>query len=98
MSAGGRNHVLFDYDAADVVAAEAQAQLADFQSGRDPGRLNTQDIAHGAPRQGEHLQILDGGRFLLDEPAQGSVFALKKPGYEGGKAAGIFLNAPDELE
>src|SRR5580704_6545904 len=40
MSAGGRNHVLFDHDAADVVATETQAQLADFQSRGDPGRLN----------------------------------------------------------
>ena len=40
MSPGGRYDVLLDHDAADVVAAEAQAELAGLQALRHPGRLD----------------------------------------------------------
>jgi hypothetical protein len=37
VGAGGGDHVLFDHDAAHVVAAEAQAHLAGLQTLRHPG-------------------------------------------------------------
>src|SRR5260370_21765918 len=43
-NAGGEDHVFFDEDAADVVGAELQADLADFNSGREPARLDVVDV------------------------------------------------------
>src|SRR5580692_405714 len=37
MRAGRRDHVLLDHDAADVVAAETQSELADLEPGSHPG-------------------------------------------------------------
>ena len=40
VDAGGAHDVFFEHDGADVVAAEAQAHLADFQALRDPAGLH----------------------------------------------------------
>ena len=42
--AGRGDHVLFDHDAADVVAAEAQADLAGLQPLRHPGGLHVSKV------------------------------------------------------
>ena len=49
-------------------------------------------------RDGQRLQVLDGGGLFLDEAAERGVLALEGPGDEGGEAAGVFLQVAHELE
>ena len=49
--AGGAHHVLFQHDRAHVVAAEAQAHLADFQTLRHPARLHVHEVVERYSRE-----------------------------------------------
>src|SRR5262245_13666084 len=97
MRAGAGYHVLFDHDAADIIAAEAQPKLADFESRCHPRRLDIQNIVQVNSGKREHLQILDRGRFLLHKSAEGSVFTLEKPGNKRSEATRVFLNLPNDI-
>ncbi len=51
--AGCVHHIFFNQDAAYIVGAELQAELADFNSWSEPARLNVIDVVeiHAADRQ-----------------------------------------------
>ena len=92
--AGRRHHVLLDHDAADVVAAEPQPQLAGFQALGHPGRSARCRIFSRYIREmASVLQVLDRGRLFLDEPAERGVLALESPRDERREAAGLFLRS-----
>src|SRR6267378_8477444 len=61
---GGKDDVFFNEDAADVVGAELQTDLADFDSGREPARLDMVDIVEVQAADGKRFQIIDRGGFL----------------------------------
>ena len=58
---GGGDHVLLDHQAAEVVGAEAQRDLADLAALGDPGGLHVGEVAEEDARNGQRLQIFDGG-------------------------------------
>src|ERR1017187_2092587 len=96
--AGGGDYVFFDHDAAYVVAAEAQAQLACLQALRYPGGLHVFEIVKIDAGNRQRLQVLHGGGFLLDEVAERSVFALEGPGDEGRETAGLLLQVANQFQ
>src|SRR5262245_49992814 len=98
MRARGGHHVLLDHDAADVIAAEAQPYLASLQSLSDPGTLHVLEVFEVNARDREHLQVLDRGCFLFDEPPERSVLALERPRDERGESAGLRLQVADQVE
>src|SRR5208282_3073919 len=59
--AGGLDYVFFEHDRADIVAAEAQTHLADLQTLGDPAGLHVGEVGEEDARDGESLQVLDGG-------------------------------------
>ena len=83
--AGLRHHVLLNHDAAEVVRAVFQRDLADLESLRDPGALYIRNIVQVNPAQRLHPQIFvraDRRRFEL------RVLRLERPGDERGEACG----------
>src|SRR5229473_6261475 len=95
--AGGEDDVFFDEDATDVVGAELQTDLADFNSGRKPAGLDVVDVVEVEAADGQRFQIIDGSGFLHFFSKRG-IFGGKHPRNEGGETAGIFLNAPQPFE
>src|SRR3954451_754302 len=98
MGAGGGGDVFCDHDAADVVAAEPETELAGLETLSDPGALDVLNVVEVDAGDGEGLEVLDGGRFLFDKAAKRGVLALEGPRDEGGEAAGLLLEIADELE
>ena len=49
-------------------------------------------------RDGERLEVFDGGGFFPAASAEGGVLGLEGPGDEGGESAGLFLQIVDVLE
>ena len=83
--AGLRNDILLDHDAAEIVRAEFQRDLADFQSLRDPRALDVFKIIQINAAQCLRAQIFvraDGWRF------QFRVLGLKRPADERGEMGG----------
>jgi hypothetical protein len=95
---GGADYVFFEHHGADVVAAEAQAELADFQSLGDPARLHIQKIREEQARDGQIFQIFDGGGFVPFAAAERGILRLECPRDERGEAAGFFLQIVDRLQ
>src|ERR1700722_2892435 len=91
VDAGGADYILFKHHRADVVAAEAQSHLEDFESLCDPTRLHIQEVREIQARDGQHLQIFHRSRFVPVTAAESGVVRLEAPGDEGGEAAGFFL-------
>ena len=91
------HNIFFDQYAAHVIGAELQSDLADFDSGREPARLNVVDVVEVQPADRERLQIIKGRR-LGDFLPQWSIFRRKNPGNECGEAARVFLNPAQQLE
>ena len=60
----GSYYVFFEHHRAYVVAAEAQAHLADFEALRDPARLHVEEVREIEARDGEDFQVFDGGGFV----------------------------------
>src|SRR5450631_38170 len=56
-----RHHVLLDHRRAEVVAAEAQADLADLRAHRGPGNLQPREVVEVEPREREDAQVAHGG-------------------------------------
>src|SRR5437016_10837539 len=98
MRASRAYDIFFDHDAADVVAAKTQPQLAGLQPWRNPRRLDVQYVFEVKAGERQHLQVLDCGRVFLHEISQRSIFALEGPGNEGGEAAGVLLNLADQVK
>ena len=69
MRAGGAHHVFLDHDAADVVSAEAQPDLAGLQPRGDPRRLNIQNIFQIQARKRQHLETLSPNLGRLETMA-----------------------------
>ncbi len=89
MGAGGASDVLLENDAASLATAEAEAErdhLGPWITQEDRVFL---DVVGVEARDGEHLEVLDGGGLVLDEAAQGGVGPLEGPRYEGREAAGF---------
>src|SRR5258705_5658652 len=95
--AGGEDYVFFDQDAADVIGAELQSDLTDFDSGGEPAGLDVIDVVEIEAADGERFQIVDRGGFLHFFAERG-VFRGEHPGDEGGKASSIFLNAANAVK
>src|SRR5207248_8485415 len=57
--AGGKHHIFFDENAADIVGAELQADLADFDPRREPARLDVIDVVEIQPAHRQCFQIID---------------------------------------
>src|SRR5580698_3511954 len=83
--------IFFEHDGADIVAAEAQAQLQNLQSLRDPARLHILDIGKIEARDGQDFQIFDCCSLIPSAAAERRIVRLKAPGDECGEAAGFFL-------
>src|SRR5690606_27711121 len=61
--AGGGDDVFFDHEAAQVVGAESQGELADAQPLRDPTGLEVGEVVEEQPAYGEHLEVAVGADF-----------------------------------
>src|ERR1035441_9374280 len=96
--ARGADHVLLQHHRAHVVAAEAQAHLADFQSLRDPTGLHVQEIRKIEPRNRQHLQVLDRRGLIPVAPAKRGVRRLKAPRDERREPARLLLQIVQRLE
>src|SRR5258706_7818412 len=94
----GSYYIFFEHHRADVVAAEAEAHLADFQALRDPARLHVQEVREVEARDGQHFEVFDGGGFVPMAAAEGGVVRLKAPRDECGEASGFFLEVVELLE
>ena len=91
------HNIFFNQYAAHVIGAELQSDLADFDSGREPARLNVVDVVEIQPANRERLQIIKSrrlGNFL----SQRSIFRRENPGNERGEPARILLNPAQQLE
>src|SRR5262249_8031772 len=95
--AGGEDYIFFDEDAADVVGAELQTDLADFDSRREPAGLDVVNVVEIQSADGERFQVVDS-RGLLHFSTKGGVVRGEHPRDKRGEAAGVFLNAADALE
>ena len=83
--AGLADDIFLNHDAAEVVRAEFQRNLADFQTLRDPRALDVGEIIQVNPAQRLRPQILvraDRRRFQL------RVLGLERPADERGEMAG----------
>lgn len=61
---GGIDYVFFDENAADIISAELQADLADFDTRREPTGLNVVDVVEIKAADRESFEVVDGGGFL----------------------------------
>ena len=59
----GAHDVLFDHDAAHVVGAALEAELADTAALRHPGRLQVVEVVEHEPRDRQRAQVIHAGRF-----------------------------------
>src|SRR6202044_2243243 len=75
--AGGAHYVFFQHHGANVVAAEAQAHLADFEALRDPTGLHVEEVRQIQARDGQHFQVFDSGGFVPVPAAESRVVRLK---------------------
>ncbi len=96
--AGGFDDVLFEHDGAYVVAAEVKAEFEDLEALRDPAGLHVLDVVEVEARDGEDLEVFDGGGFFPAAAAESGVAGLEAPGDEGGESAGFFLQLANDFE
>jgi hypothetical protein len=94
----GADYVFFQHHAADIVAAEAQAHLADLQALRNPARLHIEEIRKKEAGDGEDFEVFDGGGFVPVAAAEGGVVRLEAPGDESGEASRFFLQVVEFLK
>lgn len=82
--AGLGDDVFLNHDAAEVVGAELQRDLANLQALRDPGALDVVEVVEvdAAEGLGAEIFVRADGRG-----AELGVFGLKGPTDEGGEAA-----------
>ena len=93
--AGLRHHVFLDHDAAKVVRAKLQRDLADFQALRDPRALDVREVVEVDAAQRLRAQVFvraHGGRLEL------GVLRLEGPADEGRKALGLILLPAQSFE
>src|SRR5581483_9690178 len=82
----------------DIVSAEAQPELANFQSLRYPTGLYVLEIRKIKARDSEVFQIFNRRRFFPVPSAQGRVRGLESRGDERGETAGLFLQLIEPLQ
>ena len=93
--AGLTDDVFLDHDAAEIVRAEAQRDLPDLESLRDPRALDVRHVVEVDAAEGLRAQILvraDGGGF------EARVLGLERPRDERGEAAARVLLRADAFE
>ena len=98
LGAGLADDVFLQHHAPHVVSAEAEPELADLESLRDPGRLDVDHVVEEDSRNRERLQEVDGRCFILDPPAESGVLRLERPRDERRKSAAFFLKLTEGLE
>src|SRR5262249_50476861 len=76
--AGSVDNVFFNQNAADIVGTELQTNLAYFDSGCEPARLNVINVVEIEAADGERFQIIDGGG-LFDLFAPSGIFRREDP-------------------
>src|SRR5437762_13896221 len=78
----GEDNIFFDQDAADVVRAELQADLADFDPGREPARLDVIDVVEIEAADGQSFQVIEDRKSTRLNSSRRctsyAVFCLKK--------------------
>src|SRR5208282_1460416 len=94
----GADNVLLQHHRAHVVAAEAQAHLADFQSLGHPAGLHVHEIRKIETRNCQHFQVLDRGGLIPAASTEGGVGGLETPGDERGEPARLLLQVIKNLE
>src|SRR5579863_9065813 len=62
--ASGVHDIFFDQNAADVVGAELQADLANLDAGGEPAGLDVVNVVEIQTADCQRLQIIHGGGFL----------------------------------
>src|SRR4030081_1817488 len=87
----GRYHVLLDHERAEVIAAEAERDLADLHSHRQPARLKIRNIVENDPGKGDRTEVLCGACLWLMGHGR-SILRLKRPANECGESARARLN------
>src|SRR5258705_13385125 len=95
--ARGEHHVFLNQNAADVVGAKLQANLANLDARREPARLDVIDVVEIQAADRERLQIIDGGGFL-HLLAERRIFRRENPRDESREATGFFLKLADPVE
>src|SRR5581483_7856128 len=94
--AGRGDDVLLDHQAAHVVGAEEERQLADLQPLRDPGRLDVGDVVEVEPGDRLGAQVFErAGRRHM---GQRGVLRLHRPADERGEAARLVLQPAQAVE
>ena len=90
------HHVLLDHQAAHVVGAVEQRELADLAALRHPTRLNVDEVVEVEPGDRLRLQVFEraGGRDVVHR----GVVGLKRPADKGGEAAGLVLQLAEAVE
>src|ERR1035441_3272468 len=95
---GGADDVFLQHYRAHVVAAEAQAHLADFQTLRHPIGLHVQNIRKIEPRNRQQLQILNRRSFIPVASAERGIGGLETPRDERGDSARPLLQIVNNLQ
>src|SRR5438445_13774932 len=94
--AGGEDNIFFDEDAADIIGAELQADLADFNARSEPAGLDVVKVVEVQTADGKRLQVIDSCG-LLNFLAERGIFRCKDPGDDGGESSGVLLNSPQPV-
>ena len=92
---GRGNDIFFHHDAAKIVGAKFQGNLADRWALGDPTRLHVREIIEKDPGQRLGPQILLGTHGRREQPG---VFILKRPADEGGEAVGPILQLAEPIQ
>ena len=93
LHAGREHYILFNQNAANVVCAKLQSDLADLDPRCQPARLDVIDVVQIQPAHRQCLQIIHCGSFLnFLSPRR--IFRRKNPGDKCRKSASFFLNLP----
>src|SRR5579872_3798525 len=90
--------VFFNQNAANVVAPEAQRNLANLVPRREPRCLHVLNVVEINAADRQRFQIGDCRDFFLNKASERGVFTLEEPRYESGKAASLFLQPPNALQ
>lgn len=93
--AGAGDDVFFHHDAAEIIGAELEGDLADFRTLGDPRALDVFEVVEKDPGDRLHAEVFgcgDGFRTKL------GILGLERPADEGGEAAGFILEIAQTTE
>ena len=94
--ARGGDDVFLDHQAAHVVRAEEQCELAYLQALRHPRGLDVRDVVEIEPGDGLRPEVFE--RTGRRDVPQVGVLRLQRPADEGGEAVGFVLQLPQAVQ